>query len=184
MGIYKRPLEQSPSKTLIENISNVKILNAPIADIACGYGRNGAYFVDRGYEVIFVDMDEDGLSFINNGMGVSEKGDIDLSHVMTLKCDLETEDWPFKNNSLGGIINVHYYNRILIAEFIRSLCRGGFLYIETVDARGHNYLELPERGFIVNAIKGGFNVLYCKEKLAKPYEIGVATIKLLAVKCV
>ncbi len=29
----------------IFNIGSIKIINAPIADIACGYGRNGAYKV-------------------------------------------------------------------------------------------------------------------------------------------
>jgi SAM-dependent methyltransferase len=180
--LHKQPIEQSPSKSLIEHINTIEIIKAPIADIACGYGRNGAYFVDLGYAVIFVDKAEDGLNFIEKGTGVSSNGDINLDLVTTVKMDLETEDWIFKDNSLGGIINVHYYNKALIPKFMKSLCIGGFLYIESIDARGHNYLQLPEYQYIIGALGNNFDIIYYKEKLAKPYDMNVATIKLLAVK--
>lgn len=180
--LHKQPVEQSPSKHLLEHINSIEIAKVPIADIACGYGRNGAYFVDLGYEVIFVDKAEDGLNFINKGIGVSVNGNIDLDLVTTVNMDLETEQWIFKDNSLGGIINVHYHNKYLIPEFIKSLCIGGFLYIESIDARGHNYLQLPEYKYIVRALGSNFDIIYYKEKLAKPYVMNVATITLLAVK--
>lgn len=54
MKIHKKPIDQSPSKVLFEHIDLVNIVDAPIANIACGYGRNGALFVDLGHKVIFV----------------------------------------------------------------------------------------------------------------------------------
>lgn len=181
-AVHKQPLEQSPSKHLVEYINSIEIIKAPIADIACGYGRNGAYFVDLGYEVIFVDADEKGLSFIRKGRNVSVNGDINLKLVTIMNMDLKKDRWTFEDNSLGGIINVHYYNKSLIPKFIRSLCPGGFLYIESIDARGHNYIQLPEYKYIIRKLENDFKIIFYKEVVAKPYFMNVATIKLLAVK--
>lgn len=160
---HKQPIEQSPSKQLIDHISYIHIIDAPIADIACGYGRNGAYFVDLGCEVIFVDKEENGLNFIKNGVNVSVHGNINTDLVSVVKMDLEVDDWIFQDNSLGGIINVHYYNKFLIPKFINSLCIGGFLYIESIDARGYNYFGLPEYRFILKTLKDNFEITYIKK---------------------
>lgn len=182
MTKHKKPIEQSSSKALLDHIGSIKIVDAPIVDIACGYGRNGAYFVDQGYNVIFVDKEKDGLDFINRGIDVSINGDINTDLVTTLKTNLEIEDRRFDDNSLGGIINVHYYNRALIPRFIKSLCVGGFLYIETIEARSCNYLELPKYKYVIDALAGKFDIVYYKEKLVKPFELNVATLKMLVVK--
>lgn len=42
-------------------------MDFPIADIACGYGRNGAFLVDKGYSCTFCDIDEDSLNYIIQG---------------------------------------------------------------------------------------------------------------------
>ena len=44
MKLYKKhpkPLQQDSSSKLVQCLERVSILDKPIADIACGYGRNG-----------------------------------------------------------------------------------------------------------------------------------------------
>ena len=86
---YPRPKEQSPSEPLIRHIDHNRILKElPIVDVACGYGRNGAYFVNKGYEVFFVDIDQEALSFIQQGTGVAENGECISGKYHTIREDL------------------------------------------------------------------------------------------------
>lgn len=47
MPVHKKPLDQTPSLKLLEFINLDKIPVGPIVDLACGYGRNGAFFVQK-----------------------------------------------------------------------------------------------------------------------------------------
>jgi hypothetical protein len=37
------------------------------------------------------------------------------------------DPWPFEDESLGAIINVHFYRDRLVEKFLRSLKKGGYL---------------------------------------------------------
>ena len=140
---HYKPIAQSPSPTLIKNINLHRFpSHLPIADIACGYGRNGAFFVDAGFFTIFCDRDDAALTFISLGKNVSINGDIDPNLYTTKHVDL-LHNWPFARKSLAGIICVHFYHLPLIPYIISSLIDDGFFYFETIDNRGMNYLELP-----------------------------------------
>ena len=58
-------------------------MDFPIADIACGYGRNGAFLVDKGYSCIFCDIDEDSLNYIIQGKNL--KGLLSICKNLTYK---------------------------------------------------------------------------------------------------
>lgn len=179
----RKPLTQEPSRLLYEYLrQHDDIPQMPILDIACGFGRNGAIFVDKGYKCIFCDNDDRCINYINNGKGVSINGDIDKSLYETVNIDFDKDAWPFDYKSCGGIINVHYYNKRLISKFINSLCVNGFLYIETVSSRGGNYLELPEYKYIYNSIINNFRFIHYKENKTKQQLYNTATLKLLAIK--
>ena len=77
--------------------------------------------------------------------------------------------------------NVHWYKKELIPLFSESVVRGGFIYIETITARGTNYLQLPEYGYIKKVLSN-FKIIYCKEKLVNPVNENKATITILAEK--
>lgn len=162
---YAIPLKPEPSKILKEMYGKFDIdKSKPILDIACGYGRNGAFFVDKGYSCIFCDIDEDALNFIINGKNVSINGDIDTRIIQAIQIDFVSEKWIFNRSSVSGIINVHWYDDRLIPYFIDTLAPGGFLYIETMSAHGSNYLQLPKKGFISDLLKDRFSFLYYKER--------------------
>ena len=163
---HPKPDLQTPSKYFIENIENTSIPPCSVLDLACGYGRNGAYLAQRKHHVIFADIDQDCLNFISKGENVAENGDIPKEYYKTINVDL-LESWPFKPSSLGGIICVHFYFPSLILKCIDSIVPGGFIYIETIDARVSNYLALPFQNEILNQLKPTFNIKFHRENIVK-----------------
>lgn len=179
---YAVPKVQEPSKVLKEMYEKLDIdRSKPIIDVACGYGRNGAFFVDKGYSCIFCDIDEKALEFIIAGKNVSLNGDIDTRIIQAIQIDFSSEQWIFESNSVSGIINVHWYDDKLIPCFVNTLAPGGFLYIETISAHGSNYLQLPKKGFIFDSLKDNFTFLYYKERTTKSMEEH-SSVTLLAIK--
>ncbi len=179
MPKHKKPLSNDPSPSLERHYPFVSAKSElPVADIACGYGRNGEFFLKNGHKCVFCDIDPDCLEFIKSG---PEFLDYKNSYE-TLSIDFFKAPWPFKPESLSGIINVHYFNGALIDKFVTSLCPNGFLYIETISAKGYNYLDLPEYHFIYDKIVNKFNIIYYKENRVKRFDLSKATPKLLATK--
>ncbi|MDR3237492.1 MAG: hypothetical protein LBT84_03225 [Spirochaetia bacterium] len=181
---HKKPKNQDPSPILKKYISKIiKNIDAPVLDVACGYGINGALIASYKIPVIFLDKSDKALNFIAQGENLCvEKKIIDNTLIKTIKHDLINDGWPFEKNYLGGIINVQFYYLPLITEFINSLKIGGFIYIESVSAIAGNYLILPEYKYIINKLDKSFSIIYYKERQVKPLDRNVATIKLLAQK--
>ena len=44
---YQKSSDQVPFKFLIRNLNRINILEKSIIDVACGYGRNGAYLAKK-----------------------------------------------------------------------------------------------------------------------------------------
>lgn len=169
MQLYKKhlkPRDQKASAKLIRYLAEIEITDKPIADIACGYGRNGAYLAALNHPVIFMDMDNDCLQFIAEGKNVAETGDIPLKNIKIMNVDL-TLDWPFPKESLGGIICVHFYYPNLISRWISSIGENGFFYFETIDARTCNASMLPYENEIRDLLKSDFEILHYTEREVK-----------------
>lgn len=160
---HPKPLSQEPSPKMVELISGYSIPDLPIVDVACGYGRNGAYFANQGFSVSFIDMDQDCLDFISKGKGVSESGDITTDRIITTNIDV-TCKWPFPPNSLGGVICIHFYYPGIIQKWLNSIVKCGFFYFETIDARSTNALFLPFENEIRQELSTDFNLHYYKER--------------------
>ena len=178
---YQKPIDQAPSKFLIRNLNRINILEKPIIDAACGYDRNGAYLAKNRYKVIFIDYDIDCLKYIQEGKTISDKGHVDKKYIRTIKKDLENELLPFPDESVGGVIDIHYYNPLLINESVRVLCKGGFLCFESIEARGKNIDSLPEYGSIRKSLKN-FEIIEYHEYEKGSKWMHKATLKVLAIK--
>jgi SAM-dependent methyltransferase len=177
MKHHKKPVNPEPSK-LLSTYAKEIALNAdgPIVDIACGYGRNAMLISSFGVPVICIDVDRKALDFIKATQDEKEC-------LLTVEqLDLVNDPWPFEDESLGAIINVHFFTAQLLECFKRSLKQGGYLFIETIDGHGKNYLELPTYGFISQALAGSFEIKYIKEKKTGLDLVNAATVKVLAVK--
>jgi SAM-dependent methyltransferase len=99
-----------------------------------------------------------------------------------MQLDLINDPWPFEDESLGAIINVHFFQSRLIGIFLRSLKKGGYLFIETIGGHGGNYVDLPPHGFIKAQLADAFDIRFLKEKKVGPLQSNSSTVKLLAIK--
>jgi SAM-dependent methyltransferase len=154
-------------------------LDKPILDVACGSGRNALFLWSLGCSVICMDRDLSGLQAqLSRGVG----GDsLTASKRLILhQIDLKKDPWPFKQRSVGGIINIHFTLPSLFPFFGSSLVQGGYLLIETVPGCGGNYLELPRKGELKAAFENSFAFEVYKERPVGPSDRNAVTVKLLA----
>lgn len=177
MRLHKKPIDTTPSKLLTTCAKEI-VLNAQglIVDIGCGYGRNAIFLSSFGVPVLCVDFNREALSFIES----SQRG---KAHLLTvLELDLFNDVWPFGVQTLGAVVNIHCFIPKLLDHFIRSLKVGGYLFIETIDGHGKNYLELPPVGFINEKLTRIFDIKFIKEKKVGPEQSNASSVKLLAIK--
>ena len=178
---HYKPRDQAPSNFFVNNIKKIDINNKPILDLACGYGRNGGFLAYNNYRVVFIDHDIECLKYIRTGRGLSINGDVEVNNIRVLYKNLNSGKLPFPNNSVGGIIDVHYYNPSLIKEMIRVLDVGGFFCFESISARGLNVFELPDYKFIKHEMHN-FEIISYFEKKVAPDELCKSVTKIFGVK--
>lgn len=184
MQKHKKPLDQTPSLKSLEYIDLNKLPEGPIVDLACGYGRNGAFFVQKKYDVIFIDNSKECLDFINKSDNVAYNGNIDKKFVKTILLDL-TNEWILLEESIAGFILVDYYNPILLEKINSSLKRNGFIYIETIKAHKGNVENLPVYKSIIQFfIEKQYKIIYYKERPVYNENKIVSSVTLFAYKIV
>jgi SAM-dependent methyltransferase len=91
------------------------ITHGTVLDVACGSGRHGRLFLDRGLQVVAVDRDPQqvpGARFV--------------------RADLEDgSSWPFAGERFEGVVVTNYLHRPLFPQLLASLAPGGVLIYET-----------------------------------------------------
>lgn len=102
-----------------------------VLDLACGGGRHGRLFLDRGHPVTFVDIDLSGVADLR-------------SHPAATLCqaDLENAPWPLAGRRFAGIVVANYLWRPHFPLLIEALAPGGLLLWETF-LRGHERYGKP-----------------------------------------
>lgn len=150
----------------------------PILDVACGRGRNSAWVSYLGGCVTAIDIDLSGISAHRNDLPPSTLADA-LRRVELRRLDLVNDPWPYSPSSVGGVVNIHFLHEPLLKAFARSLVSGGLLVLETVDARGGNYLQLPEAGFLRKALGEHFEFLLYREREVRTSGVNAASVRLV-----
>jgi 2-polyprenyl-3-methyl-5-hydroxy-6-metoxy-1,4-benzoquinol methylase len=164
---------QQPSAFLMKHLELFASGNGPIADVACGYGRNAKVLASLGCEVHCLDSNVDALALI---------AAMEQAKMSPVQIDLACHPWPYAPQSLEAVINIHYYQADLIEHFLEALRSGGLVLIETIDARKGNYLQLPKQGVIHSLVSEQCEIIEFLEKKAEPEAYGTAALKLLARK--
>jgi SAM-dependent methyltransferase len=144
----------------------------PVIDVACGAGRNAAYLAQLGCDVICLDRDLSRLKRVVTQKSVLERLDF-------IEMDLRADPWQFKAQTIGGIVLVDFLDSSLFASFEDSLRPGGYLLIETVSARGGNYLELPRAGELRTAFEKSLDFCLYRERPAGPSGANAVTVRML-----
>ncbi len=92
-----------------------------VLDLACGGGRHGRYFLNKGLSVTFLDRDVS---------GVEDLADHPLAQVVEF--DLEAgRPWPFAAEKFSAVVVVNYLHRPLLPYLFESLKEGGVLLYHT-----------------------------------------------------
>jgi len=160
-----------------ERIASIK--NYPILDVPCGYGRHSVLLAKLGCKIICVDINSNALNFV---LACGEKYGFKEDQLTTFETDLINDPWAFCQNSVGAIVNVHYYQYVLLDNFINSIISGGYLYLETPGNYRGNFADLPTKGLISAKLSKFFEILYYKEQFAGPSNSNLVTVKLFAQK--
>ncbi len=183
MATHKKPINATPSKLLTNFAEKIAVNSGDIViDVACGYGRNAMYLASLGVPVVCIDINNDALDHIKSSIQLSSEQPKGYGQLTVLKLDLINDPWPFKDESIGTIVNIHFFHPNLIEKFARSLRIGGYLLIETIDGHGGNYLQLPPQRFIKTKLNNLFDIKYLKEKKVGPSQSDASTVKLFAIK--
>jgi SAM-dependent methyltransferase len=175
MGSYlkhKKPVNEEPPKLLVNFFkSNTLTKGDLILDLACGYGRSPIYCESKGFKVIAVDYDEK----IINGDWHKEK------EIALLQVDCRN-DLPFKENTFGLIIVIHFYAKGLFLRLKKLIKPSGFLVYESIGLRGENWRELELKDEVKNQLGNDFEFILYESKTQKVSNNIYESLKIIAKK--
>lgn len=103
-----------------------------VLDLACGNGRHGRLFVERGHTVTFIDRDTTAVEDLAGGAR-SEVIEFDLE---------QYRPWPLPERRFAAVVTVNYLWRPLLPHLIEALEDGGILIYDTF-ARGNERFSSP-----------------------------------------
>ena len=125
-----------------------------VLDLACGDGRHGRLFLDRGHAGTLIDR---------NLAGISDLGP--TAHAELVAADLEAGPWPCEGRKFAGIVVVNYLHRPLFRHIVAALEPAGVLIYETF-AVGNEALGQPRNpdfllqpGELLDVVRGTLRVV-------------------------
>lgn len=124
------PLARAPSPWVVRFAARLAP-GARVLDVASGHGRHARHLAARGCLVTAVDIDATCAASLSSTPGVE-----------FLQADLESEPWPFAEQSYDAVVVVHYLHRPLLPQLSAALAPGGLLIYETF-ARGNEQFGRP-----------------------------------------
>lgn len=132
-----------------------------VLDLACGNGRNGRYFLDRGHAVTFVDIET---------ASVQDLTAHDRAEIMA--ADLEAPGgWPFTGRRFAGVLVVNYLWRPILGNILDALEPGGVLLYETF-ADGNEAFGRPRNpdfllrpGELLDAARARLEIIAYEQRL-------------------
>ena len=110
-----------PIKFLYENVHLLPI--GRVLDVAMGEGRNGVFLATKGFDVVGVDISEEGLRKAHK---LAEENNVKIE---TRIADLENAD--FEKNAYEVVVCSYYMQRKLFPVMKNALKPGGMLMVET-----------------------------------------------------
>lgn len=104
----------------------------PVLDLACGGGRHGRLFLERGHPVLFLDRDPGGVADLATNPLVE-----------IIATDLEDgSPWPLAGRQFSAVLVANYLHRPLWEGLIGCLAPDGVLIYETF-AKGNERFGRP-----------------------------------------
>lgn len=113
---------------------------SPVLDLACGGGRHGRLFRERGHPVTFVDIDVTGLQDLQGDPGAT-----------VIAADLEGGDaWPLGTSGFGAVVVTNYLWRPLMPQIVAAVAPGGILIYETFAVGNEKYGKPDNPDFLLH----------------------------------
>lgn len=108
----------------------------PVADLACGLGRNAIFLASKGLPVVAMDRNQEQLRGLSQAaMRLSKQAA--LAPLYPIRCDLETPTGvPANTESFGAVLVFRFLFRPLAPAIEHVLKPGGLLVYETF-AKAH-----------------------------------------------
>lgn len=131
MGGHAPQPEGSHSSPWIVRFAPLVAAGGPVLDLACGGGRHGRLFLERGHPVTFLDRDLSGVADLH--------GD---ARAELLEADLEAAAWPLPGRSFAAVVVTNYLWRPLFSALLGALAPHGLLIYETF-MRGNERFGKP-----------------------------------------
>jgi SAM-dependent methyltransferase len=147
-----------------------------VADIACGGGRHGRLFLERGHPVTFADRDVSGVSDLVGWPGVT-----------IVEADFEGgSDWPLPGRLFAGVVVTNYLWRPILPKIVALVAPGGLLLYETF-AQGNEAYGRPRNpefllqpGELLEAVRGHLDVIAYEQRIV--HRPGPAVVQHIAAR--
>ncbi|TNE76635.1 MAG: class I SAM-dependent methyltransferase [Gammaproteobacteria bacterium] len=150
--------QQAPDPWVLTHAHRVQ--SGPVLDLACGGGRHGRVFLNKGLDVHFLDRDLVGVADLQDTEGAY------LHHV-----DLEDgSPWPFTTVQFQAILVVNYLHRPLLPKLVNALKPGGLLLYKTFADGNQKYGRPSNPDFLLRSnellevFDGILDVLDCRQQ--------------------
>lgn len=124
-------------------------------DLACGGGRHGRLFLQRGHRIVALDRDLAGVTDLA-GNGRAELIEADLE---------DGKPFPLAGRDFAAVVVANYLYRPLLPALVAAVAPGGLLLYETF-ARGNERFGRPRNpdfllapGELIDAARGHLRVL-------------------------
>lgn len=133
--------EPKPASRWIQRFGGLVRPGGRVLDVAAGAGRHARWFAERGYRVVAVDRDVEGLAALAADPRIEPRLEI-------VELDLEQQPGRlsgcFGPASMDAVVVSNYLHRPLFAELTSLLAEGGVLLYETF-AVGNERFGRPRR---------------------------------------
>ena len=123
---------QAPSPW-VERFAALVPAGGAVLDLACGTGRHGRLFADRGHPVTAVDIDAAAIDAVAAD-----------PRIEAIAADLESGGWPLEDRRFTGIVVTNYLWRPILPRLAAALDPGGVLIYETF-AKGNERYGRPRK---------------------------------------
>ncbi|MCJ8301599.1 methyltransferase domain-containing protein [Shewanella sp.] len=126
--MQEKKLKADAASRLITESQELSLLNkSEVLDLACGSGRNGLWFADKGHRVTFIDKSLANLSVPSE----PHTGSIPTGHTY-LAWDLEDGSAPeLAQNKYDLVLVFNYLHRPLFPQIAAAVKPGGLIIYET-----------------------------------------------------
>ena len=125
-----------------------------VLDLACGGGRHGRLFLEKGATVTFIDIDTAGVSDL-----------VAHDRAEVVQADLESNPWPLDDRQFDAIVVTNYLHRPLFPRLIAAVAPGGWLFYETFAVGNERYGRPTNPDFLLkhdelkNQVSGELEVI-------------------------